>query len=281
MNIDLHVHSTASDGSDSPRRVVELAAETGLDVIALTDHDTQEGVDEALNAARRMGIEVIPGVELSLQFDDGGMHLIVLWLQPGRGPLQDRLEGLQHGRGARNERIVELLEDAGLPLTIDEVLEEARGGTVGRPHIAAVMMKRGYVPDIRTAFDLWLGAGKPAYVGRDRLYPEEAISLARESGGVPVLAHPHTLGITTASAMADVLDRLRRAGLIGLEAHYSTYRAHERAGYADLARRFDLLPSGGSDYHGTYKPGLSIGSGYGDLVVRGGLLEALRDRAGT
>lgn len=281
MNIDLHVHSTASDGSDSPRRVVELAAETGLDVIALTDHDTQEGVDEALNAARRMGIEVIPGVELSLQFDDGGMHLIVLWLQPGRGPLQDRLEGLQHGRGARNERIVELLEDAGLPLTIDEVLEEARGGTVGRPHIAAVMMKRGYVPDIRTAFDLWLGAGKPAYVGRDRLYPEEAISLARESGGVPVLAHPHTLGITTASAMADVLDRLRRAGLIGLEAHYSTYRAHERAGYADLARRFDLLPSGGSDYHGTYKPGLSIGSGYGDLVVRGDLLEALRDRAGT
>ncbi|HXV71434.1 MAG TPA: PHP domain-containing protein [Acidimicrobiia bacterium] len=281
MNIDLHVHSTASDGSDSPRRVVELAAETGLDVIALTDHDTQEGVDEALTGARRMGIEVIPGVELSLQFDDGGMHLIVLWLQPGRGPLQDRLEGLQHGRGARNERIVELLEDAGLPLTIEEVLEEARGGTVGRPHIAAVMMKRGYVPDIRTAFDLWLGAGKPAYVGRDRLYPEEAISLARESGGVPVLAHPHTLGITTASAMADVLDRLRHAGLIGLEAHYSTYRAHERAGYADLARRFDLLPSGGSDYHGTYKPGLSIGSGYGDLVVRGDLLEALRDRAGT
>lgn len=281
MNIDLHVHSTASDGSDSPRRVVELAAETGLDVIALTDHDTQEGVDEALTGARRMGIEVIPGVELSLQFDDGGMHLIVLWLQPGRGPLQDRLEGLQHGRGARNERIVELLEDAGLPLTIEEVLEEARGGTVGRPHIAAVMMKRGYVPDIRTAFDLWLGAGKPAYVGRDRLYPEEAISLARESGGVPVLAHPHTLGITTASAMADVLDRLRHAGLIGLEAHYSTYRAHERAGYADLARRFDLLPSGGSDYHGNYKPGLSIGSGYGDLVVRGDLLEALRDRAGT
>jgi len=281
MNIDLHTHSTASDGSDPPGRVVELAAETGLDVIALTDHDTQEGVDEALTAAKRMGIELIPGVELSLQFDDGGMHLIVLWLQPGSGPLQDRLAGLQQGRGARNERIVELLEHAGMPLTIDEVLEEAGGGTVGRPHIAAVMMRRGYVPDIRTAFDLWLGAGRPAYVGRDRLYPEEAISLARESGAVPVLAHPHTLGITTAAAMADVLDQLKRAGLIGLEAHYSSYRAHERAGYADLARRFDLLPSGGSDYHGTYKPGLSIGSGYGDLVVRGDLLEALRDRAGT
>lgn len=281
MIIDLHTHSTASDGSDSPSRVVELAAQAGLAAIALTDHDTQEGVDEALTAATSTGLEVVPGVELSLQFDAGGMHLIVLWLEPGSGPLQDRLKGLQLGRGARNERIVELLEAAGMPVTIEEVLEEAGGGTVGRPHIAAVMMRRGYVPDIRTAFDLWLGTGKPAYVGRDRLDPEEAISLARESGAVPVLAHPHTLGITTAPAMADVLDRLKRAGLVGLEAHYSSYRAHERAGYADLARRFALLPSGGSDYHGTYKPGLGIGAGYGDLVVPGELLESLRNRAGA
>lgn len=281
MIVDLHTHSTASDGSDSPARVVELAAKAGLGSIALTDHDTQEGVEEALATARKLGIDLIPGVELSLQHDSGGMHLIVLWLEPGRGPLQDRLQGLQDGRGARNERIVELLETAGMPMTIEEVLEEAQGGTVGRPHIAAVMMRRGYVPDIRTAFDIWLGAGKPAYVGRERLYPEEAISLARESGAVPVLAHPHTLGITTAAAMADVLVRLKRAGLIGLEARYSSYRAHERAGYADLARRFELLPSGGSDYHGAYKPDLSIGSGYGDLVVPADIMESLRDRAGT
>jgi hypothetical protein len=281
MIVDLHTHSTASDGSDSPARVVELAAKAGLGAIALTDHDTQEGVGEALTGARKWGIELVPGVELSLQHDSGGMHLIVLWLEPGRGPLQDRLQGLQDGRGARNERIVELLETAGMPMTIEEVLEEAQGGTVGRPHIAAVMMRRGYVPDIRTAFDIWLGAGKPAYVGRDRLYPEEALSLARESGAVPVLAHPHTLGITTAAAMADVLIRLKRAGLIGLEARYSSYHAHERAGYADLARRFELLPSGGSDYHGAYKPGLSIGSGYGDLVVPADIMESLRDRAGT
>jgi 3',5'-nucleoside bisphosphate phosphatase len=281
MIVDLHIHSTASDGSDSPARVVELAAKAGLGAIALTDHDTQEGVEEALTTARKLGIDLIPGVELSLQHDSGGMHLLVLWLEPGRGPLQDRLQGLQAGRGARNERIVELLETAGLPMTIEEVLEEAQGGTVGRPHIAAVMMRRGYVPDIRTAFDIWLGAGKPAYVGRDRLYPEEALSLARESGAVPVLAHPHTLGITTAEGMADVLNRLERAGLIGLEARYSSYRAHERAGYAHLARRFGLLPSGGSDYHGVYKPGLSIGSGYGDLVVPADIMESLRDRAGT
>lgn len=281
MITDLHTHSTASDGSDAPARVIELAVEAGLGAVALTDHDTQEGVGEAQSAATRAGIELIPGVELSLQSDGGGMHLIVLWLRPGPGPLQDRLQGLQDGRGTRNERIVELLAESGVPITIDEVLEEAGGGTVGRPHIAAVMMRHGYVADIRSAFDEWLGAGKPAYVGRDRLDPEEAISLARESGAVPVLAHPHTLGITTASAMSDLLTRLKRAGLVGLEGLYSSYRAHERAGYADLARRFELLPSGGSDYHGTYKPGLSIGSGYGDLVVPGDLLESLRARVGS
>ncbi|HEX6220444.1 MAG TPA: PHP domain-containing protein [Acidimicrobiia bacterium] len=281
MITDLHTHSTASDGSDAPARVIELAVEAGLGAVALTDHDTQEGVGEAQSAATRAGVELIPGVELSLQSDGGGMHLIVLWLRPGPGPLQDRLQGLQDGRGTRNERIVELLAESGVPITIDEVLEEAGGGTVGRPHIAAVMMRHGYVADIRTAFDEWLGAGKPAYVGRDRLDPEEAISLARESGAVPVLAHPHTLGITTASAMSDLLTRLKRAGLVGLEGLYSSYRAHERAGYADLARRFELLPSGGSDYHGTYKPGLSIGSGYGDLVVPGDLLESLRARVGS
>ena len=281
MIIDLHAHSTASDGSDTPEGVVALAAQAGLGALALTDHDTQEGVGEAQLAARHTGIDLIPGVELSLQFDGGGMHLIVLWLEPGTGPLQDRLHGLQAGRGTRNERIVDLLAEAGMSITIEEVLDEAGGGTVGRPHIAAVMMRHGYVADIRSAFDEWLGAGQPAYVGRDRLDPEDAISLARESGAVPVLAHPHTLGITTASAMSDLLTRLKRAGLVGLEAHYSSYRAHERAGYADLARRFDLLPSGGSDYHGTYKPDLFIGSGYGDLVVPGDLMERLRAVAGA
>lgn len=280
MKVDLHTHSTASDGSDPPARVIEAAAEATLGAVALTDHDTQEGIAEAQEAADQIGIELVPGVELSLQFDTGGMHLVVLWLTPEPGPLQDRLQALQDGRGSRNEQIVELLTEAGMPVTIEEVLEEAGGGSVGRPHIAAVMMRHGYVPDIRTAFDEWLGAGKPAYVGRPRLEPEEAIGLARESGAVPVLAHPHTLGITTAAAMAELLTRLCAAGLVGLEAIYSSYHAHERAGYADLARRFGLAPSGGSDYHGTYKPGLELGSGYGDLVVPGEVLEHLRTHAG-
>lgn len=281
MTVDLHTHSTASDGSDPPEQLVELAAESGLSALALTDHDTQEGIEAAMAAAAEHDLELIPGVELSLNYDSGTMHLIVLWLDPGGGPLQDRLHGLQSGRGRRNEEIVHRLEEAGLPITIEEVFEEAGGGSVGRPHVAAVMVRHGYVPDIRTAFDLWLGRGRPAYVGRDRLDPGEAIGLARESGAVPVLSHPHTLGVTTAPAMADLLIGLKRAGLIGLEAIYGSYRRHEREGYADLARRFGLIPSGGSDYHGSYKPGLSLGSGYGDLVVPDSVLDELRRHAGS
>lgn len=281
MIVDLHSHSTASDGSETPSRLVEMAVKAGLGCLALTDHDTQDGLPEAAAAAEGTGLELIPGLELSLEFDRGGMHLVVLWLQPGPGPLQDRLAGLRDSRDERNVRIVAALTRMGLPITIEEVAEEAGEGSVGRPHIAAVMMAHGYVPDIRTAFDLWLGSGRPAYVERKRLDPGEAISLARESGGVPVLAHPHTLGITTAADMADLLNRLKRSGLVGLEALYSGYRRHEREGYAHLARRFDLIPSGGSDFHGSYKPGLMLGFGYGDLVVPGELCEELRAHAVT
>ena len=277
MSVDLHTHSTASDGSDPPEHLVELASEAGLSAVALTDHDTQEGLGAAVAAAAKHDLELIPGVELSLNYEGGTMHLVVLWLDPGTGPLQDHLPGLQAGRGRRNEEIVDRLGEAGLPITIEEVLEEAGGGSVGRPHIAAVMVRHGYVPDIRAAFDLWLGRGRPAHVGRNRLDPEVAIGLARESGAVPVLSHPHTLGVTTAPDMADLLTDLKRAGLIGLEAIYGSYRRHEREGYAHLARRFDLIPSGGSDYHGSYKPGLSLGSGYGDLVVPDSVLDELRE----
>lgn len=281
MSVDLHTHSTASDGSDSPTELIELAASKGLTAIALTDHDTQEGLGEARQAAASTDLELIPGTELSLNFDLGGMHLVVLWLEPGTGPLQDRLKGLQDGRSGRNARIVEVLASLDMPVTIEEIEEEAGGGSVGRPHIAAVMVRRGYVPDIKTAFDLWLANGKPAYVGRPRLNPEEGISLARESGAVPILAHPHTLGINRAATMADLLKRLKEAGLVGLEAMYSVYHRHEREGYADLARRFGLVPSGGSDYHGRYKPGLDLAIGYGDLHIPESTLEELRSHAAS
>lgn len=275
MAVDLHTHSTASDGSDPPAVLVEKAVGLGLTALALTDHDTLEGVEEARAAAETTDLELIPGAELSLDHH-GAMHLVVLWLEPGPGPLQDRLASIQHGRHARNQTIVGLLGELGMPVSVEEVAEESGSGSVGRPHIAAVMMRKGYVQSVAEAFDLWLGAGRPAYASRARLTPEEAIGLALDSGAVPVLAHPHTLGINRAEEMAALLDRLRGAGLVGLEAACAGYRRHEREGYADLARRFGLVATGGSDYHGRYKPGLELGIGYGDLVVPEQVLDRLR-----
>jgi predicted metal-dependent phosphoesterase TrpH len=280
MAVDLHTHSTASDGSETPSAVVGMAIDRGLSHIALTDHDTLEGIGEARGAAVGTGIELIPGIELSLDFH-GGMHLVVLWLEPGPGPLQERLPALQAGRNERNAAIAEMLTGMGMPVAMSEIEEEARHGSVGRPHIAAVMMRKGYVTSVAEAFNLWLGSGKPAYVDRPRLSAEEAIGLSLDSGGVQVLAHPHTLGINRADEMAALLDRLCSAGLVGLEAHYSGYRRHEREGYADLARRFGLVASGGSDFHGSYKPGLEIGIGYGDLEVPSSVVEQLRSHAGV
>jgi 3',5'-nucleoside bisphosphate phosphatase len=281
MAVDLHSHSTASDGTVNPSALVARALDIGLTTLALTDHDTQLGVVEAAATAAGTGLELIPGTELSLDYDLGGMHLVVLWLEPGAGPLQDRLGSLRDGRDLRNEAIAERLTELGMALTLEEIVEEAGMGTVGRPHIASVMVRKGYVETMEEAFEQWLTAGRPAYVSRPRLSPEEAIGLARESGAVPVLAHPHTLAINRAAEMEDLLHRLVPAGLVGLEAIYAGYRPFERDGYSDLARRFGLVPSGGSDYHGSYKEGLELGTGYGDLSVPESVVEGLREHAVT
>ncbi len=278
MAVDLHTHSTASDGSVEPGELVREAAALGLRAIALTDHDTLEGIPEAQRAAGAESIELIPGVELSLEWERGGMHLVVLWLDPGNGPLQDRLGELQRGRDSRNATIVDRLRSLGVDITLEEVEVEAGSGSVGRPHIAAVMVRKGYVPDIVTAFDQYLANGKPAYVGRLRLSPEDGIRLSLESGGVPILAHPHTLGIDNRFEMADLLDRLIDAGLIGIECYYGTYDRPGRAGLTALARRFGLTPAGGSDFHGTYKEDVVLGTGRVGLEVPDHVLEELKAR---
>lgn len=274
--IDLHTHSTASDGSERPAAVVRRAADRGLRALALTDHDTQAGLAEATAEAARQGLEFVPGIELSVEWGQGAMHLIVLFLLPAPGPLQDRLAGLRHGRNARNELIIEKLAALGLPVDPADVLELGRGESVGRPHIAAVMVQRGYAGSIAEAFEHFLGRGMPAYVPRPRLAPDEAIRLAVSSGATPVLAHPHTLGLNTADEVAATLGRLAAAGLVGMECHYPLYTPLEREGYVALAQRFGLHPSGGSDYHGTYKPGVEVGTGRGDLSVPDRFLDPLR-----
>jgi 3',5'-nucleoside bisphosphate phosphatase len=276
MAVDLHVHSNASDGSDPPAAVVRLAAEAGLSAIALTDHDTLEGIPEAKAAAEKTGIELVPGTEISLDWDRGAMHMVVLFLEPGPGPLQDRMSALQEGRASRNLRMVERLQLMGFDITLEEVLMESGQGSAGRPHIAAILVRKGYVPDISTAFDQLLGSGRPAYLGRPRLTPEEAIKLAQASGAVTVLAHPHTTGLDTAAEVAELLEQLRAAGLTGMECDYGAYLPELRLGYRALARRFQLIPSGGSDYHGAYKAGVFLGVGRGDLLVPADALEELR-----
>ncbi len=274
MPVDLHLHSARSDGTDEPRALVELAATAGLAAIALTDHDTLDGLPEAADAAEEAGIGFVPGTELSLEWPLGTMHLLVYHLLPGQGPLQDRLEGLRRSREKRNEEIVARLRAAGVALSYEEVLDEAVGGVVGRPHIAAVMVRRGEADSIADAFDRWLARGRPGYVERMRLGPEEAIELAGASGAVPVLAHPHTIGVSS-DEYAGSFSALADVGLAGIEAYYGEYPSELKRHLAHLAERLGLVATGGSDYHGRYKPGLRVGIGRGDLRVPDETVEAI------
>ena len=277
MPVDLHLHSSYSDGSDSPEQIVRAAVDAGLSAIALTDHDNLNGIAEAREAAAAVGIDLIPGTELSVEWDGAAMHLLVYFLEPGTGPLQDRLEFVQSGRTDRNREMVDRLQTLGIDIAMSEVEAEAGGTGVGRPHFAAVLVAKGYVDTISEAFDRLLATGRPGYVPRVRLGCHEAIELALASGAVPAVAHPHTLGVGRdefAAAFAGLAD----AGLAGLEAHYHEYAPELRTHLAALADDLGLIATGGSDYHGSYKPGLSVGVGQGDLVVPDSVVEALYER---
>ncbi len=276
MAVDLHVHSTASDGSETPSETVRLAARAGLTAVALTDHDSLEGVEEARAEAERQGIELIPGVELSCEWDRGGLHIVVLFLEPGPGPLQDRLGELREGREGRTLVMIERLACLDIHIDYEEVVRQAKGGSIGRPHIAAVMQRKGYVPDIPSAFACYLGRGRPAYAPRPLLRPEEAIGLAGRSGAVSVAAHPHTIGLDSAAEYAAFYRRMAGLGLAGVECYYPEYDLRMRRDLAQTVGAHGLLPSGGSDFHGTYKPGLRVGVGRGDLIVPDRILEDLR-----
>jgi predicted metal-dependent phosphoesterase TrpH len=275
--IDLHSHSTASDGSDSPGDLMALAKRQGLTALALTDHDTVEGLAEARAAAEDVGVRLVGGCELSCEVGTATMHLLVYFLADTPGPLQDRLSGLQAARADRNERIVDVLREHGLDVTLQEILDEAGRGSVGRPHVAGVLLRKGYVSSVEEAFDVWLGNGKPAYLERERLLPAEAIALAHASGAVAVLAHPTSLGFDGPERDRFVAS-LADDGLDGMECEYGRYAPALRAELRTLADRLGLAVTGGSDYHGRYKPDLALGTGRGDLNVPDELLDALEAR---
>jgi hypothetical protein len=274
--VDLHTHSNRSDGSETPAEVVRLAAEAGLTTLALTDHDTLDGIPEAAAAAAGAGVRLISGTELSVQWETGAMHLLAYFLDPGAGPLQDAMAGIREGRSDRNRRLAAALGRLGMDVDYDEVAAEAGGTGVGRPHFAAVMVRKGYAVDIPDAFDRYLAKGRPAYQERDRLEAAAAIDLARASGAVPVVAHPHTIGVG-ADDYATAFRALARVGLGGIEAHYAEYPPELRLHLAGVAADLGMVATGGSDFHGTYKPAIRIGRGRGDLVVPDECVERLEE----
>jgi 3',5'-nucleoside bisphosphate phosphatase len=258
-HIDLHTHSTASDGTFPPREVVRLAQERGLKALALTDHDTIDGLQEAVAAGQEFGLEVIHGVEISAQYLQGSMHILGYFLNYDNELLAQRLAVLKQARKDRNPQIIAKLNKLGIPLTMEQVEAISGGGQVGRPHIARALYQGGYVRSLQEAFDVYLGNHGLAYVSKFRFPPEEAIAMIRDVQGVPVLAHPFTLGLHTSETLRPLLEELMALGLAGLECYYPEHSPVQEALYLSLARDLGLLITGGSDFHGDNKPEVSLG----------------------
>jgi predicted metal-dependent phosphoesterase TrpH len=276
--IDLHTHSTASDGSDAPERVVELAAAAQCSAMALTDHDTLVGLSAAGRRADELGITLIRGCEVSCAFKGTSAHVLVYFVEGTEGPLQDELIRLREDRVARNRLLVDKLRDLGVGISYEEVRLEAGGDeNMGRPHFAAVLVRHGAAESVQDAFDRWLGRDAPGYVPKARVSPATVADLATQSGAVSVLAHPLTLGLSPQDLRAAV-GELADSGFGGIEAIYGRYTDEERQGLQHLAREFDLVATGGSDYHGDSKPDLTVGTGRGDLKVPDDVLERLAAR---
>jgi hypothetical protein len=242
---DFHCHSTSSDGRLSPSELVRLAAGRGVRVLALTDHDTTDGLAEAAAAAAEVpGFRLIPGVELACDLPGTELHMLGLFIDPAHEPLQARLRHMRDGRIDRARRITAALAREGVPVEWERVEAIAGEASVGRPHVARALLEAGHVATIEEAFDRFLGFGQPAYVEREKLEPEEGMALVRAAGGVPVFAHPPYSKDYEALA-----ERLAAAGLWGLEVYYGRYAPEQVAALRTLAERLDLVPTGGSDFH--------------------------------
>ena len=277
MAIDLHTHSSASDGTDSPTELIRRASAQGLTAVALTDHDTLSGLIEARSAAADAGIRLIPGTELSVDHDGLKLHMLVHFLEPQDGPLQDRLVELRQGRHERNSKIIAKLRELGYEIDQSDVDAQAGGEAVGRPHIADALVAKGFVSTRAEAFDGLLSDRGAAYAERLRLSATTAISLAAASGAVTTVAHPYTID-RNAETFPALFAELQDLGLSGLEAFYPEHSKDLQAHLAALAKDLGLVATGGSDYHGTGKPGLELGSGFGDLVVPDTVLVDLEKR---
>ena len=276
--IDLHLHTRFSDGSLMPAEVVGLAHQAGITALAITDHDIVDGISLALNAATPLGIEVIPGVELSSRFNDRELHVLGYFFDWQDSTFRDHLAQQRRSRHVRNPQTIERLNALGFELSEEEVKAKAGSDSIGRPHIAQVLVEKGYVQDTREAFDRYLKDGAPAYVPRTLADTRDVIAWIRHAGGVPVLAHP-TWTRCQGEPLYHLCAGLKEAGLLGLEVFYSSHNRRQTSRFLELAKRLDLLVTGGSDFHGAANPDIQVGRGKGNLKVPAALLDPLRQAA--
>ncbi|MFC1856826.1 PHP domain-containing protein [Thermodesulfobacteriota bacterium] len=280
MRIDLHIHSTASDGTFSPLEIIQMARELKLGAIAITDHDTIAGAKEALSVEIPPSLRFLTGVEISTSpppsyYGSGSFHILGYCLDLSDPTLNKTLIILQNARENRNPHIIERLNSMGVDISLEEVRCEADDCQLGRPHIAQTMVRKRIVASINEAFDNYLAKGKPAYVDKYRIACNRAIQILLDAGGIPVLAHPVLLNIKKAEGLEELILDLKSMGLKGIEVYYPEQTPADTARYIDLAKRHGLLMTGGTDFHGAIKPDVKMGSGKGDLYVPYELYEEL------
>lgn len=275
--IDLHFHSTFSDGSLTPEQLVKEAVEAGLTAISLTDHDCTDGTETFLEACHKHMIRGISGIEISADIKHGTLHMLGYFVNYKDSDLQAKLKQIRDGREIRNKEILEKLHSIGMDLEWDEVKKHAGEDVVGRPHFALALMARGHVASGEEAFEKYLGKGRPAYADRFRFSPEDSIKMIYKAGGIPVLAHPSTLGLKEAELVKYVTE-LRGMGLQGIEVYYSEHNTMQMKEYHAIARGLDLVVTGGSDFHGSLNPAIHLGRGFGNLNVPDELVNAMMER---
>lgn len=275
--IDLHTHSTASDGSLTPANLIAQGKRKNIQALALTDHDTTNGLSEAIRAGEHLEVEVIPGCELSVDFSLGQMHLLGLWISLPAIELENHLQFLRDKRHGRNKKIVEKLNNQGVSIGYDDVLTVAGKGTVGRPHIARTLLQKGYVASIAEAFERYIGPSGSAYVPKTKLSPQQAISILKQVKATVILAHPFSLALSPRQ-LEEELKKLIEMGLDGLEVYYSKHTREQTTAYLKLCKKYSLLVSGGSDFHGQAKPDIKLGTGKNNnLHLPYTLVEALKE----
>jgi predicted metal-dependent phosphoesterase TrpH len=257
--IDLHTHSNRSDGTFEPAEIVRLAAERGLDAVALTDHDTTAGLREALAAGSELGFEVVPGVEFSAEYEATSVHVLCYWMDEGDEDLQAELTRLRGDRFTRGERMIEKLQALGFDISFERVREIAGEGNIVRPHVAQAMVEAGIVGTEQEAFERYIADGGPAHVPKHALHPLDAVPLIRQAGGVCVLAHPGMWGVQT-SVPEELIEAMAEEGMQGLEVDHTDHSPEQRGHYRALAARLGLVATGGSDCHGLRYDPIRLGS---------------------